>query len=479
VVFAVLLLLVPATGLSQLKLGVSYIGALPEDSEPRRAAAAAGEGFTPGIVSPTEILLEAPGIGDRREALVRLEQQIADQPGVAGVVGPREQVPRPLPRYTVSETGAAARYAVVFEDDPLGSDAIDRLGAIEQRMPVLLRDAGLDPQTRVRYGGETALADETIDLMLDDLGRIALVVLAVNLVLLVLFMRALVAPLYLLAAGVLGLAATLGLTVYFARYVLGSDELTYYVPFAASVLLVSLGSDYNVFVAGRIWAEARQRRLREAIAVATPAAARAVRVAGIALAASFALLAIVPLRSFREFAFVIGAGILIDTFVVRPLLIPGLIAAFGELSWRPGRRISALSRAEFIERLVNRTGLSPAHAARAAEAVLATLGERITRRERRVLALYLPKELGGAVREARGGADRFPLDEFVRRVADRERLSEESAREDIEAVMSTLAEAVAAGEMDYVRNQLSEDYDAVMPGAATQEQPSPRPAVHA
>jgi putative drug exporter of the RND superfamily len=56
-------------------------------------------------------------------------------------------------------------------------------------------------------------------------------------------MRALVAPLFLLAAGVLGLAATLGLTVYFAEFVLGSDELTYYVPFAAAVLLVSLGSD--------------------------------------------------------------------------------------------------------------------------------------------------------------------------------------------------------------------------------------------
>ena len=76
---------------------------------------------------------------------------------------------------------------------------------------------------------------------------------------------------------------------------LGHDDLTYYVPFAAAVLLVALGSDYNVFVAGRIWEEARwrcvcARRSRSR----RPAAAKAVTVAGLALAASFALLAIVP-----------------------------------------------------------------------------------------------------------------------------------------------------------------------------------------
>ena len=63
-------------------------------------------------------------------------------------------------------------------------------------------------------------------------------------------------------------------------------------------------------------------RLREAIAVAAPQAARAVTVAGLALAASFALLAIVPLRSFREFAFVMAVGVLVDTFIVRTLLVP-------------------------------------------------------------------------------------------------------------------------------------------------------------
>jgi putative drug exporter of the RND superfamily len=79
-------------------------------------------------------------------------------------------------------------------------------------------------------------------------------------------MRALVAPLYLVASSILGLLATLGLSTIFFQGVLGQDDITYYVPFAGAVLLVALGSDYNVFVAGRIWDEARRMRLHEATA---------------------------------------------------------------------------------------------------------------------------------------------------------------------------------------------------------------------
>jgi hypothetical protein len=79
----------------------------------------------------------------------------------------------------------------------------------------------------------------------------------VTLLLLMLFLRALPAPVYLLAASVLAVLATLGLTVVICGAVFGSPDLVYFVPFAAGVLLVSLGSDYNVFVVGRIWEEAR------------------------------------------------------------------------------------------------------------------------------------------------------------------------------------------------------------------------------
>jgi putative drug exporter of the RND superfamily len=107
----------------------------------------------------------------------------------------------------------------------------------------------------------------------------------------------------------------------------------------AAVMLVALGSDYNVFLTGRIWQEARTRPLRQAVAVGGARAASAITVAGIVLALSFALLALVPVRPFRELAFVMSCGLLIDAFLGRTLFVPALITIVGPVSDWPGRRL--------------------------------------------------------------------------------------------------------------------------------------------
>jgi uncharacterized membrane protein YdfJ with MMPL/SSD domain len=133
-------------------------------------------------------------------------------------------------------------------------------------------------------------------------------------------------------------------------------RVVYYVPFVAAVLLISLGSDYNVFVVGRIFQEARRRPLRDAVALAVPRASRAITTAGLALAAGFGLLALVPLAQFREIAVAMALGIVLDTFVVRSLLVPALVVLFGRVgSWpgrtaRPVRRPSGSPAAENLHR---------------------------------------------------------------------------------------------------------------------------------
>jgi RND superfamily putative drug exporter len=302
----------------------------------QEAASAASAGFAPGVLAPTIVLVEGEGVGGGTDSLASLERGLEDVPGVAGVVGPREQAVEAPPGVLVSEDGNAARIVVVLDEQPLESEAIQVVRDIDERLPGLLEDAGL-PRAEAAVTGQTALASDTVKAIVDSTALVGGVVLALNFVLLALFLRALVAPLYLLAASVLSVAATLGLTTYVFQGLLGHSDLTYYVPFAAGVLLVSLGSDYNVFVAGRIWQEAERRPLREAIAVAAPRASRAISVAGIALAASFAMLAIVPIDGFREFAFMMVVGVLLETFVVRPLLIPALVTLFGASSTWPGR----------------------------------------------------------------------------------------------------------------------------------------------
>jgi RND superfamily putative drug exporter len=186
-------------------------------------------------------------------------------------------------------------------------------------------------------GGETAISADAIDAILADLWRVALAIALVTLFLLAVFLRSLLAPFLLLAASVLALFSAFGLTVWIFQGIADHDGLVYYVPVAVAVLLVALGSDYNVFVVGRIWDEARRRPLPDAVAVAVPQASGAIGAAGLALAASFALLALVPLDQFREIALAMGVGIVIDTFVVRSLLVPALVVLAGRAGRWPAR----------------------------------------------------------------------------------------------------------------------------------------------
>ena len=474
-------LLLAASGVRHLDLGMTLVPSLPEDDPVRLAGEDARQGFAPGITAPVEVILERDGIASELDGIATLEDELREQPGVAAVIGPAEERGLISKGVSVSEDGAAARIAVLLDHEPGSATAIDTVDTMEDRLPGLVADAGLGNAVPlgqaatapdavvVGLSGETALGGDTVEAVVGDLWRIALAALALNLLFLVIFMRALVAPLYLLAASVLGYAAGLGLTVFAFQGLLGYDGLTYYVPLATAVLLVSLGSDYNVFVAGRIWAEARTRRLREAVAVATPQAAGAITVAGLTLAASFALLALVPLRSFREFALLMVIGVLIDTLLVRSLLIPGLISLFGEKSWWPGRRVVPPPQREVLAAVAARRGVGEAEADRAVRATFTTLSERITRRESKMLCTQLP----GAFRSALTGVDRhaepFGLDEFTARVARREGAGAEAALDDARAVVATLDELVDETTMASVRAQLGEEYAPLFSAAAEGE----------
>jgi putative drug exporter of the RND superfamily len=328
------------------RLGVTTISGLPASAQERIGAEDAGRGFAPGMLAPAQVIVARPGIAADTGELARLQGELRRQPGVAAVVGPADT---PFLRgrgVLTSTSGGAARFLVAYRTDPYGATALDQLGALRARLPDLAAQAGLG-RPRTALAGDGPVAHDTVAAMRKDLVRVVAAVLLVNLVLLMIFLRALIAPILLVAASALSVAAALGISTWVFQHALGYGELTYFVPFAAGVLLVSLGSDYNVFVAGRVWQEARVRPLREALRIAPARSAAAVRTAGITLAASFGLLAIVDVRAFRELAFTMAVGILLDTFVVRPFLVPSLVSLFGELSGWPGgtlargRRIAA------------------------------------------------------------------------------------------------------------------------------------------
>ena len=315
-----------AAGLGGLRLGFTIVRGQPPGAEVKRAQENAEQAFAAGITAPTEVLVLAPNMTARLGSMSRLEAGVARVPGVTRVLGPGS-LPRRAVHVFVSKDGSTARFLAVFAKEALDAKAIATLHRVQARMPALLAHAGLGG-ARVEYEGNTALASDTVHAVRSDGFRVGVAVLLVNLVLLALFLRAIWAPLYLLAASLLAVGAALGATTWVMQDGLAHDDVTYYVPFAAAVLLLSLGSDYNVFVVGRIWQNAREMPLREAIAYTAPRTSSAITTAGLTLGGSFALLALIPIRPMRELALALSLGVLLDTFVVRSLLVPSLLALF-------------------------------------------------------------------------------------------------------------------------------------------------------
>ena len=323
-------LLLAALPLLHLRLGVNFVEALPSDSPVAEAAQQARQGFSAGILAPTEVLLEGEDVTAAGPALAAFSDLLSEQPSVDSVLGPGYL---PLPdEYDVflAPTGDAARFLVVLGERPLSAPAIDAVSSLRSRLPALLDQAGLPGTTTAALAGDTALSELIVRDTQADLFRISVAALLANLVMLLLFLRAFWTSVLLLLSSVLALAATLGLTVLLFQDVLGGTGLTFYVPFAAAVLLVALGSDYNIFAVGRVWDEARDRPLVEALRTAVPESSKAITAAAAALATSFGLLALVPLRPFRELAFAMALGILLDAVVVRSLLVPAMLTLLGE-----------------------------------------------------------------------------------------------------------------------------------------------------
>ncbi|VXC58714.1 MMPL family transporter [Nocardioides sp. AX2bis] len=327
----------------RLDLGVSFIGALPPDSEIRATAAQAQEGFAEGILSPTELVVEGDGVAGQRGALRELGTSIAGLPGVAGVLGPGSQ-PGPVERLLLlSEDGDAARFLVILDSDPLGADAVATTNLVQAALPGMLREAGL-AGTSVALAGDSATAAYLVEQTEADLLRIALTALVANLLMLLLFLRAVVASIALLATSLLSLGATLGITSLVFDLAAPGQGLTFYVPFAAAVLLLAFASDYNIFTVGHVWEDAEGRTLRAAVRHALPSSVSAVVTAGLALGTSFALLSLVPLAPFSQLAFAVGLGIALEIVVVRLLVVPALLTVLGPRAAWPSSRFGARRR---------------------------------------------------------------------------------------------------------------------------------------
>ncbi|MBX3080321.1 MAG: MMPL family transporter [Anaerolineae bacterium] len=230
----------------------------------------------------------------------------------------------------LTEAGTAYKLDVVFAGSPISYEAMDTLKNIRA---LLQRYSSADGDG-VASGGTALVTDirDTIDR--DMLRTIGLVLLGIFVVLLLL-LRSLVAPLYLIATVLLSFTCTLGITNFVFKEVWHVEGLTWYVPFFMFVFLVALGMDYSIFVFGRIKEEVANHGMRDGVHVAVARTGSIITSAGMILAGTFAALVAGEIKGLQEVGFAVAVGVLIDTFIVRTILVPALATLFGRWTWWP------------------------------------------------------------------------------------------------------------------------------------------------
>ncbi|MBW8487621.1 MMPL family transporter [Actinomadura parmotrematis] len=209
--------------------------------------------------------------------------------------------------------------------------------AAEDAVARLRHDLRAVPGGDVLVGGYTATEYDTLRTAERDRTVIVPIALAVVLLILILLLRALVAPLVLIATVALSYAATLGVAALAFDGPFGFPGSDPVVPLFGFVFLVALGVDYNIFLMTRVREEAAEHGTREGVVRGLVATGGVITSAGVVLAATFGALSVIPLVFLVQISFIVAFGVLLDTLAVRSLLVPALVHDLGDRAWWPGR----------------------------------------------------------------------------------------------------------------------------------------------
>lgn len=253
----------------------------------------------------------------------------------------------------VSPGNNAVQLSVVLKDDPYSLAAINRMGPLQDTLHKALSDTGLtgsSATTATGYiAGQTALLADTLQYNQRDTYLIVPLVLVLVGIVLAILLRSLIAPLYLLGAVTLNFFAAIGVCSFFFQRIQGQDGFSYAIPLYTFIFLVALGADYTIFLMSRVREEARKQGLEQGVPYAVSRTGGVITSAGLILAGTFAVLTTLPLNILYQLGICVAVGILLDTFIVRGLLVPGVVLLLGKWNWWPGKL--AEGQTEEVERV--------------------------------------------------------------------------------------------------------------------------------
>ncbi|GAB4260633.1 MAG: MMPL family transporter [Thermoleophilia bacterium] len=285
-------------------------------------------GFTPERTAQLGAQLESLADG-----LKRLQETFAARPDAlmlpATYLKSNEGL-RNLKQAYLSADGQVARFQVVLRVGPYTPEAIQAVEALRRVV-----------STEGEHGvveGSTAIVADLKAASERDMTRAVIFVLAGVFVVLVLLLRALVAPLYLILTILVSYGATLGIVRLVFADLLGVAGVTWWVPIFMFVMLVALGMDYNIFLMGRVKEEVAKAGTREGIRTAVTRTGGIITSAGVIMAGTFAAMMSASILGLVQIGFAVAVGVLLDTFVVRTALVPAIAVLLDRWSWWPRRQ---------------------------------------------------------------------------------------------------------------------------------------------
>ena len=284
------------------------------------------------------------GLDQASSFLMAMKRDAADPP-MSGFYIPPEMLTqeefKKAAELFISPDGHTARYLVQTALDPFSVEAMDQLQLIVKTAEDARPNTTLQDAT-ISMVGFTVVNDNLRTYYNGDIKFIIFVTLVVVFLILAIILRAVIAPLYLVASVVLSFVSAVGIGVLFFQFLL-DQPLHWSVPGTAFLVLVAVGADYNLLLIHRIRDEVRHGHTMKAAVVRTVGATGGVITsAGIIFAVSMLSLTVSSLSTVVQMGFVIGVGLLLDTFIVRTVTVPAMAVLVGDRNWWPSKSVGTL-----------------------------------------------------------------------------------------------------------------------------------------
>jgi RND superfamily putative drug exporter len=309
-------LVIMALGLLNFSTGLTQGNSFRDSVESIEGQKLIARAFPSGQTAPADIVVPA---GADVAAVARAAARV---PGVADV-----------PAQPVARDARDTQLAAYLSVDPYSTEAYAIVPKLRAAVRRVAPGALVGGPSAVEHDLRAATGDDTVLLV-----PIALVIVFVILMLL---LRAVVAPLLLVATVVLSFAAALGVGAVVFDVIFGFPGSDPSLPLFAFIFLVALGVDYNIFLMARVREETLRHGTREGMLRGLAVTGGVITSAGIVLAGTFSVLAVLPLTFLTQIGFVIAFGVLLDTFIVRSVLVPALVLGIGPNVWLPSRLAKA------------------------------------------------------------------------------------------------------------------------------------------